>query len=90
MNLSELVADSGSVSPPPGWTTKVHIGAIFEGGHSYRADVFRDKQCLCHIVMAGVSVEIERAEEALAIRVRNWIKAFETRDDSDFVAQQAS
>ncbi|MBT2326720.1 hypothetical protein J7E62_30885 [Variovorax paradoxus] len=86
----EPVADSSLVPPPSGWTTQVHVGAVFEGGHSYHAQVFRDRQCLCHIVMAGVAVEAERAEEALAIRVRNWIEAFETRDVSDSVALQAS
>jgi hypothetical protein len=40
--------------------------------------------------MAGVAIEAERAEEALAIRVRNWIEAFETRDASGCAALQVS
>lgn len=82
MISSEPVADSSLVSPLPGWTTQVHIGSVFEGGHSYHAQVFRGRQCLCHIVLAGVAIEAQRAEEALAIRVRNWIEAFERRDAS--------
>jgi len=102
MISSELVAEAqvsagsaaeardGPAPPLPVWTTQVHIGAVFEGGQSYHAQVFRDKQCLCHIVMAGTTIEAERADAELAIRVRNWIEAFETRDVSDFVALQAS
>jgi hypothetical protein len=90
MISSEPVAGTSPVSPPSGWTTQVHIGAVFEGGHSYHAQVFRGRQCLCHIVMAGVAIDAERAEEVLAIRVRNWIEAFETRDASGFAALQAS
>jgi hypothetical protein len=89
MISSEPVADSSPVSPPAGWTTQVHIGAVFEGGHSYHAQVFRDRQCLCHIVLAGVAIEAERADEVLTIRVRNWIEAFETRDLSRCGALQA-
>ena len=90
MISSEPVPDSSPVSPPAGWTTLVHIGAVFEGGHSSLAQVFRDRQCLCHIVMAGVTIEAERAESALAIRVLNWIEAFETRDISGCGELQAS
>jgi hypothetical protein len=87
---SPVNARDGPVWPLPGWTTQVHLGSVFEGGHSYHAQVFRDKECLCHIVLAGVAIDAERADEVLAIRVRNWIEAFETRDFSSCAELQAS
>src|SRR4030095_12916674 len=80
---SPLLRHSTAPSPPlPGWTTQVHIGAVFEGSRSYHVQVFRDRECLCHIVLAGVAIDAERADEVLAIRVRKWIEAFETRNVS--------
>jgi len=77
--MSSLKARDGPVPPLPRWTTQVHIGAVFEGGHSYHAQVFRDKECLCHIVLAGVAIDAASADEVLAIRVRNWIEEFGVR-----------
>src|SRR4030095_1924514 len=79
---SSAKALDGPVPPLPGWTTQVHIGAVFEGSRSYHVRVFRDRECLCHIVLAGVAIDAERADEVLAIRVRKWIEAFETRNVS--------
>jgi hypothetical protein len=64
------------------WIMRVGQEHAGPGQSSYYADVLRDGEVLCRLTMTGPYIDQEGAEQALAIRFRNWVEDYESRDHS--------
>ena len=61
------------------WRTEMWPGVTFNESQSFHAGIFRGKDCLCHISLAGPGVDEASGQRALARRAVLWIEAYEAR-----------